>query len=153
MWIERKQRTLPCEVALWALGLGLPLLAACQLTNADQVSRSPTVGHGSGGSSGHDLALRDEPTEGGLGEVAGPSAKADALEVAPPIDVVLDTQERDAPDKRDAPIERALADAPSPIDGLGWFVEAGSAGDTEKPCENDSFCERDKDTWTAPRAP
>ena len=97
MWIERKQRSLSYEAALWALGLGLPLLAACQLTNADEVSRSTTMSRGSGGSSGHDLVLRDAPAEDGLDADAGPSTKTDCLEVAPPIDVVLDTQERDAP--------------------------------------------------------
>jgi len=63
MRIDRDHEQTLRRAALSAACLLVVLLPGCQLTDADQVARSPTLGRGSGGSGGRDLGVAGQNSE------------------------------------------------------------------------------------------
>lgn len=127
--------------AIWTISLVLPLAMACQLTSADEAVRPPTIGHGSGGSVGHDVG--GEPDERTEYRADAPASRRD---LAPSTDVALATA------GRDATVDRSVSNDLLQIDGIGWSIDSGVAGDTDESCEAGPLCdetEKRKDSWIA----
>jgi hypothetical protein len=114
------------------LCLALPLAVACQLTSADQVSRSPSVARGTGGTPGRDVASADDLA------FDRPSTYPDGPD-APSID----TEAVGYDGAIDGPVP--AVDAGVPVDtaaDLAGEIDGDIARDTEASCDAQPFCDR-----------
>ena len=130
MCSQQPQRNPPCKAPFWAVSVLLTFAVACQLTSADEVTRPPATGHGSGGSSGRDLGPADGPNRDSLGVEIGRRDVPDSTDAAL------------ASVRNDAAIDRASPDGRLQIDGNTWPLDSRSDDEVEKSCgEDDSPCD------------
>jgi hypothetical protein len=114
------------------MSLVLPLAMACHLTSADEVSRPPTLGRGSGGSEGRDVALLDERTEDTPNGDPVHRDLADLADASPTADVAIDSSSR---------TDLSRIDGGAGIDEGRWRIDSGVAGEAGKPCDDEPLCD------------
>jgi hypothetical protein len=104
----------------------LALAVGCQLTSADEVVRSPSVGRGNGGSSGRDVAAEDQEHEDCAPLELGRPDVASFLDVAW------------SSSRYDAALDRSSLDAQAVIDGIGVVLDTAGSAETISQCNDDA---------------
>ena len=113
MCTQSEHRRLPVGTVLCAVGWLLSLALGCELTQADEVDRTPTIGRGSGGSGGHDAPV--------FADVALPSQS----------------------DRYDAVLDLGGTESRAAIDGTTSLIDSIQTADASQACieEGLAFCD------------